>query len=184
MNTESGLSLGTNQGDRIANLIEAARQIEALPQTEIIARSKIYETAPVGVKPQYRHLAYLNAVLIVSTGLAIEELSAAIHEIEAGMGRVRTSDHFAPRTIDVDILYAGNRICGEEELILPHPRWAQRRFVVQPLCDVRPDLTLPGCRMCVKEILAGLEEPTSDVTVFPASWIEPGTSTVSGNLCP
>ncbi len=179
---ESGLSLGTNQGDRMANLMEAARLIESLPETQIIARSMIYETAPVGVKPQYRHLAYLNAVLIVSTALEVEELSSAIHDIESAMGRVRTRDRFAPRIIDIDILYVGDRVCGDEQLTLPHPRWAQRRFVVQPLCDVRPDLVLPGSRKTVNEILGGLQEPATDVRVFPSWWGgEPDASPHSGN---
>ncbi len=173
MKMEAGLSLGTNQGDRLANLRDAAARLAALPGTTITARSRIYMTAPVGVKPQYRHLAYLNGVLIIETGLCTDTLSSRIHAIEADMGRVRTDDRFAPRPIDIDILYAGTDIREDDDLTLPHPRWAERRFVVQPLADVRPGLTFPGDRLSVAAILASLPGPAADVVPVPGSWDEP-----------
>ena len=167
---EIGFSLGTNLGDRLANLRGAADRIQAFPDTTILARSRIYETAPVGVKPQYRDMAYLNAVLIISTGLPVEEVSLRIHAIEADMGRVRTGDRFAPRPIDIDILYAGNDIRNDDDLTLPHPRWADRRFVVQPLADVRPDLTFPGDRLSVARILSSMPGAADDVVPIADSW--------------
>jgi len=167
---EIGFSLGTNLGDRLANLREAAARLAALPGTTILARSRIYETAPVGVKPQYRDMAYLNAVLIISTGLPVEEVSLRIHAIETDMGRVRTDDRFAPRPIDIDILYAGGDIRDDDDLTLPHPRWAERRFVVQPLADVRPGLIVPGCRQTVARILATLPGTSSEVVPFADTW--------------
>jgi 2-amino-4-hydroxy-6-hydroxymethyldihydropteridine diphosphokinase len=167
---EIGFSLGTNLGDRLANLREAASRIAAFPGTTILARSRIYETAPVGVKPQYRDMAYLNAVLIIGTGLPVEEVSRRIHAIETDMGRVRTGDRFAPRPIDIDILSAGSDIRDDDDLTLPHPRWAERRFVVQPLADVRPDLTFPGDRLSVARILSSLPGSVDDVAPIADSW--------------
>jgi len=169
MMIEAGLSLGTNLGDRLGNLRAAATHIAALPHTTLIARSGIYETAPVGVRPEYRHLAYLNAVLIIATGLTPDALSGHIHAIETLMGRVRTTDRFAPRVIDIDILYAGDQILDDDALTLPHPRWSQRRFVMQPLADVRPDLILPRAGQSVASLLA--RHTGSDaVTPYPESW--------------
>jgi len=166
---EIALSLGTNMGDRLANLRGACARIEALPDTRVIARSRIYETAPVGVKPVYRDMAYLNAVLIIETELPVEAVSDRIHAIEADMGRVRGDDRFAPRPIDIDILYAGREIRDEDSLTLPHPRWAERRFVLQPLADVRPDMILPGHSQRVTDLLANLGGE-NDVVPFTADW--------------
>jgi 2-amino-4-hydroxy-6-hydroxymethyldihydropteridine diphosphokinase len=166
---EIALSLGTNLGDRLANLHEAAKRIATLPGTRIIARSRLYETAPVGVKPQYQDMAYLNAVLIIETELPVETISDWIHAIEAAMGRVRGDDRFAPRPIDIDILYAGREIRDSESLTLPHPRWAQRRFVLQPLADVRPGMILPGYAKPVSELLANLGGE-SDVVPYHTDW--------------
>ncbi len=166
---EIALSLGTNMGDRLANLREACARIEVLPDTRVVARSRIYETAPVGVKPQYQDMAYLNAVLVVETQLPVETVSDRIHAIEAEMGRVRGDDRFAPRPIDIDILYAGREIRDDDSLTLPHPRWADRRFVLQPLADVRPGMVLPGYTQRVIDLLANLGGE-SDVVPFTADW--------------
>ncbi len=166
---EIALSLGANLGDRLANLRVACERIDALPDTRVVARSRIYETVPVGVKPLYRDMAYLNAVLVIETQLPVESVSDRIHAIEADMGRVRGDDRFAPRPIDIDILYAGREIRDEPSLTLPHPRWAQRRFVLQPLADVRPDMILPGFSKRVSELLANLGGE-SDVKFLNAEW--------------
>lgn len=167
---EAGLSLGTNLGDRLANLRNAANRINAFPGMTILARSRIYESAPVGVKPQYLHLNYLNAVLIIATEMDVNSLSTRVHTIEADMGRVRTADRFAPRPIDIDILYAGDEIRNEDDLTLPHPRWAERRFVIQPLADVRPGFIFPGSNQTVEQILSSLPGPADEVTPVTDSW--------------
>lgn len=166
---EVALSLGTNMGDRMAHLRAACARIDALPETRVVARSRIYETAPVGVKPQYQDMAYLNAVLIIETELPVETVSDRIHAIEAAMGRVRGDDRFAPRPIDIDILYAGDEIRDAASLTLPHPRWAERRFVLQPLADVRPDMILPGYANPVRNLLAAMGDER-DVVPINAAW--------------
>jgi 2-amino-4-hydroxy-6-hydroxymethyldihydropteridine diphosphokinase len=156
---EIGLSLGSNLGDRLANLAEATRRILALPGVRRLAASPVYETDPVGVQPQYRHLAYLNAVLIVASDTPVETLAESLRGIEHDLGRRRGADRNAPRPIDIDILYAGQEQRATAALEIPHPRWAQRRFVVQPLADVRPGLVLPGSDRTIAQILAGLTDP-------------------------
>lgn len=167
---ECALSLGSNLGDRLATLREAARRIAALPDVRVIASAPVYETEPVGARPEYAHLTYLNTVLIVETAAGSEALAAACHAIEDALGRVRTEDRNAPRILDIDLLYAGGETRGGNALTLPHPRWAERRFVVQPLADVRPGLRLPGETHTVAEVLAALP-PEPAVTRVAETWL-------------
>ncbi|MEI6564760.1 MAG: 2-amino-4-hydroxy-6-hydroxymethyldihydropteridine diphosphokinase [bacterium] len=163
---EIGLGLGSNLDHRLAYLREAVTRIAALPGTQILAKAPIYETEPVDVKPEYAHLEYLNTVVIIESTMELTALSDAIHQIEADMGRVREEDRNAPRPIDIDILYAGTLQRADGILDLPHPRWAQRRFVLQPLADVRPNLRLPGEKRKIAEVLKTL--PASNITLFRA----------------
>lgn len=155
---EIGLSLGGNLGDRLAVLRDARSEIEALPGVVPVAASVLYETEPVGVREEYAAMAYLNAVLIVKNSLSLFEFAQACHGIEERLGRVRGADRYAPRTCDIDLIYAGEDRVECEGLALPHPRWHERRFVVQPLADVRPELVLPGQSRTVRDILASLPE--------------------------
>ncbi len=168
---EIGLSIGGNMGDRMAHLRMATLEISKIPGVTLLAASPIYETEPVGVKEEYRDMPYLNAVLIVQSTLPLNDFSAAIHTIEGKLGRVRMDDRFAPRTIDVDILYAGDTIRAEDDLTLPHPRWAERRFVLQPLSDVRPDLIIPGSDRTVSAHVAALPTGSEAVHKLPDSLV-------------
>lgn len=163
---EIGLSLGSNLDHRLDNLREAVRRIGLLPGTHVTAKAPIYETEPVDVKPEYRPLEYLNTVIIIESTMELSALSDAVHQIESDMGRVRTEDRNAPRPIDIDILYAGNIRRADGILDLPHPKWAHRRFVLQPLADVRPFLRLPGEPRPVSEVLKTL--PPAGVKLFRA----------------
>ena len=163
---EIGLGLGSNLDHRLDYLREAVHRIAALPETHVLAKAPIYETEPVDVKPEYKPLEYLNTVIIIESTMALPALSDAVHKIEADMGRVRTEDRNAPRPIDIDILYAGNVSQADGILDLPHPKWAHRRFVLQPLSDVRPFLRLPGEPRPVSEVLKGL--PPANVRLFRA----------------
>ena len=153
---EAGFSLGSNRGDLANNMREAKRRILDLPDVRFVAQSPLYETEPVGVAPEYAHLTFMNAVLLVDSQRNADEWLEALHGIEAEMGRRRGDDRNAPRLIDVDILYTGDACIDRGDLVVPHPRWAERRFVVQPLADVRPDLVLPGTGKRVRDILASL----------------------------
>ena len=166
---EVGLSLGSNLGDRLAHLAAARQRVLALPGVRLLAASPVYETEPVGVQPEYQRLAFFNAVLIVASADAPATWRAATAQIEAELGRVRAADRFAPRVIDLDILFVGREVLEAGGLIIPHPRWAQRRFVLQPLADVRPDLVLPGAAASVRELLARLS-PGEKVARFCETW--------------
>lgn len=166
--TEIGFSLGTNEGDRLAHLRAAAAAIGHIPGMEVLARSAVYETEPVGVPPEFAGQLYLNAVLIGRHAGSVAAIAAAIAEIEKNAGRVRTAERNAPRPIDIDVIYVGARVL-ESPLQIPHPRWASRRFVAQPLCDVRPDLVLPGQNRTVREVLLSLP-PAPGVVLLTREW--------------
>lgn len=166
---EIGLSLGSNLGDRLATLREAVTRIGRLPGVRLLAAAPVYETDPVDTRPEYAALRYLNTVIVIATPdtVNLRTLSDSLHAIETALGRMRSADRNAPRTIDIDVLYAGTITQAGGILDLPHPRWAQRRFVVQPLADIRPALQLPGEQQTVAMILASL--PTTGITRFSAA---------------
>ena len=153
---EAAVGLGSNLGDRLAYLREARDRIAALPGTVSVEMSPVYETEPVGVAEAYREMTYLNAVLLVRTTLGVEEWSRRLHALEDELFRVRTGERNAPRTIDIDLLTYGDVRRDRPDLRLPHPQCLTRRFVCQPLADLRPDYVVPGQSRTVAEILASL----------------------------
>jgi 2-amino-4-hydroxy-6-hydroxymethyldihydropteridine diphosphokinase len=146
------LAVGTNLGDRLGTLQGCVQAIDRLPDTDVVAISPVYETAPVGGPPQPD---YLNAVLIAQTGLRPLELIEAAHRIETDFGRVR-GERFGPRTLDIDIITYADEISGDPVLTLPHPRAHERAFVLAPWHDIEPQAELPG-RGPVGRLLAGLD---------------------------
>ncbi len=170
MTTEAGFCLGSNLGDRLALLRAARDRLAATPGATLLAQSPVYETDPVGVRPEHAHLKYLNAVVILAADLDARAWLRRAGAIEAELGRVRTEDRFAPRTMDIDLLYRGEDRFDGGGLTVPHPRWARRLFVVRPLADVRPDLRLPDDPRPVREHLAGLAVSPENVVLFAAAW--------------
>ncbi|MDA0577268.1 MAG: 2-amino-4-hydroxy-6-hydroxymethyldihydropteridine diphosphokinase [Verrucomicrobia bacterium] len=166
---EYGLSLGSNLGDRLAHLQEARLRLGALPGVGITASSAVYETEPVDVDPAHADQSFLNAVVVITTALAPEPMAEAMWRIETELGRVRTGERHAPRPVDIDMLYASQWVLRGDRLKVPHPRWQARRFVVQPLADVRPDLVVPGQVMPVSDVLLALP-PKPDVVLFTHTW--------------
>jgi 2-amino-4-hydroxy-6-hydroxymethyldihydropteridine diphosphokinase len=160
------LSIGTNLGDRLGTLQGCVHAIGGLPDTDVLARSPVYETAPVGGPAQPD---YLNAVLVIETGLAPRDLLAAAQRIEADFGRVR-AERFGPRTLDIDIISYDEEISDDPVLTLPHPRAHERAFVLAPWHDVDPGAVLPG-RGPVAGALAGLDQ--SGVRRQPGMVLEP-----------
>ena len=142
------LSLGSNLGDREANLYAA---LDRLKPARV---SPVYETEPVDYKAQ---AWFLNLVAEVETHLFPRQMLAQAQRIERDLGRVRTLPK-GPRTIDIDILLFGGAIVHTPELEIPHPRMAERRFVLQPLADLAPDLRHPVTHRSVREMLAGLAD--------------------------
>jgi len=155
---EIGLSIGCNIGDRAANLHAIRSALASAADIEIAAESPIYETDPVDVPDEHADKPFLNAVIIVESGVAPTELAARFRAIEERLGRPRTDVRNTPRPADIDIIYAGDQRIDTPRLTVPHPRWRQRRFVVQPLADIRPDLVLPGDTRTVAEILLTLPD--------------------------
>jgi 2-amino-4-hydroxy-6-hydroxymethyldihydropteridine diphosphokinase len=146
------LSVGSNLGDRLGTLQGCVQAIARLPDTDVLAISPVYETAPVGGPAQPD---YLNAVLVIRTGLLPGDLLQAAHHIEAAFGRVR-AERFGPRTLDIDVIDYAGRVSGDPALTLPHPRAHERAFVLAPWHDIDPGAELPG-RGTVTDLLAGLD---------------------------
>lgn len=166
---EIGFSLGSNLYNRKRLLMQAKNLLLSAPRTRYIDQSPIYETTPVDVKPEYQDMAYLNSVVIVESDLPLESWLSYIGKIEENLGRERTDDRNAPRPIDIDIIYAGDQIIDGGGLEVPHPRWAERRFVVQPLSDVRPAMILPETNKPVSMILRSLP-PDDGLSIFDERW--------------
>ena len=164
---EAGVSLGSNLGDRAENLRRAVGALAATPGVSLLARSAMYETEPVDVPAEFAGQEYINAVAVFSVSIGIDAWSARCHAVEDALGRVRTGYHH-PRTIDVDLLYCGTAVRDEPHLHLPHPQIASRRFVCQPLSELRPQLALPGLPP-VSELLAALP-PRPAVRRSPERW--------------
>jgi 2-amino-4-hydroxy-6-hydroxymethyldihydropteridine diphosphokinase len=147
-----GIALGSNLGDRTGHLREAVRQLQnCCPDLQIEGASPIYETAPVDCPEDAP--GFLNAVVVVATETPPLELLGVLREIEQAMGRPREHEHHAPRTVDLDLLFADQITLDHPDLILPHPRMTGRRFVLQPLADVQPHRLLPGQHLTVQELL-------------------------------
>jgi 2-amino-4-hydroxy-6-hydroxymethyldihydropteridine diphosphokinase len=146
------LSLGSNLGDREAHLLEALDRLEAAG-IHILRRSSIYETEPQDLPHQPW---FLNIVVEVETELFPRLLLARAQAIELGMGRRREVSK-GPRPIDIDILLFGNFIIGTRELEVPHPRMSERRFVLEPLTELAPDLRHPATGKTVREMLANVQ---------------------------
>jgi 2-amino-4-hydroxy-6-hydroxymethyldihydropteridine diphosphokinase len=166
---EVGLSLGSNLGDRLQNLREAKALIIALKGVSFAAQSPVYETEPVDVSPEDRDALFLNAALIVNVLICVPEMLAGFKRIEMELGRPAATRPNAPRPIDIDIIYAGDLRINQSGIIVPHPRWSARRFVVQPLSDVRPDTIVPGQNGTVAEILRGLADEHG-IKKFTEEW--------------
>jgi 2-amino-4-hydroxy-6-hydroxymethyldihydropteridine diphosphokinase len=166
---EIGFSLGSNMYNRKRLLMQAKNLLLSAPRTRFVTQSPIYETTPVDVQPQYAEMAYLNSVVIVESELPLESWLSYIGKIETNLGRVRSEDRNAPRPIDIDIIYADEQVVDSGGLEVPHPRWAERRFVVQPLCDVRPSLVIPDSRKPVSLILNTLP-PDEGLSVLNEVW--------------
>jgi len=149
------IGVGGNLGDRVAYLEGACAALEASEQIELLARSRTYETAPVGPPGQG---PYLNAVVCLETSLEPRALLERLQTIETAAGRVRGHVRNAPRTIDLDILLYGDWKLDEEGLSVPHPRMHERGFVLEPLAEVAPQLLHP----VLGETIAALAERVRD----------------------
>jgi 2-amino-4-hydroxy-6-hydroxymethyldihydropteridine diphosphokinase len=164
----AGIALGSNLGDRLDNLHRARQAVARLSGiTGPLLASRVYETEPIDSEPDAN--AFLNAVMEVEFQGHPLALLEGLQSIETQFGRPSKRPRNAPRPIDLDVLYVGNLVLSNEEIMIPHPRLHLRRFVLQPLAEIRPDLVLPGHEKAVANLLEELQE-TGDATLFAEQW--------------
>ncbi|MHB8776432.1 MAG: 2-amino-4-hydroxy-6-hydroxymethyldihydropteridine diphosphokinase [Anaerolineales bacterium] len=145
------LALGSNMGDRLANLQDAVSHLA--PQMNVKKKSPVYETPPWGFKDQ---AAFLNQVVMAETHLEPEKLLGHLKRLETTLGRVESFRN-GPRSIDIDILFFDDVILDSLPLMIPHPRLHQRAFVLLPLNDIAPDLIHPLLDKPVSELLLDVD---------------------------
>ena len=152
----AGIALGSNVGDRLAHLRAGCNQVAKLSaDPNSIKGSSIYETSPVDCPPGAP--LYLNAVMEIEFSKPAIVLLDSLLQIERSLGRPSKRPRNAPRTIDLDLLYLGNLTLNSPEIIIPHPRIAQRLFVLKPLAEIAPDLVLPGQDLSIRDLMTRLK---------------------------
>jgi len=153
------IGLGGNVGNADATLRSALEWLDALPGTRLLAASRMYRTAPVGGIEQ---ADFTNAVVRIETRLTADALLQALFTIERAYGRDRAREQrWGPRTLDLDLLLYGEEVIDVDGLSVPHPRIAERAFVLVPLAEIAPDALIPGHGR-VREVLAALESFTCE----------------------
>ncbi len=154
------IGIGSNLGDRAANIATAVAKMAELPQTEVVRISSIIETEPVGVacstnSRQAGQGKFLNGAAELETRLEPLELLAGLQEIERQLGRVR-KERWGERTIDLDMLMYDNEVIDEPGLQVPHPLMCEREFVLAPLAEIASNLVHPVASRTIRELLAAL----------------------------
>ncbi len=153
--SRAAIALGTNLGNRPLHLRAAIAGLRKIATPgEAVLLAPIYQTSPHHCPPGAPD--FLNTVVEISFSGTPHELLAKTRALEHQLGRVRNTTRNSPRIIDIDLLYHGDARCHDRELVLPHPRLDERRFVLQPLADICPQLVLPGHTLTIAEMLASL----------------------------
>ena len=149
------IGLGSNLGDRSGLLDEALVRLQRHPNIEVARQSRYHETLPVG-GPDAQP-AYLNAAAVLQTSLSPQALLAELQKTEADLGRQRI-EHWGPRTIDLDLLLYDDLTLADPDLVIPHPRMAWRRFVLEPAAEVAPEMLHPGTGWTIARLLEHLNQ--------------------------
>lgn len=153
------IALGSNVGDRELNLLRAVAEIAHMPTAKVTALSPFYDTEPVGMGAADN---FLNAVLRLESSQTAEELLKVLLRIESEAFQRQQSSRVAPRRMDLDILFYGNALIDRSpELVIPHPRLHERRFVLEPLADIAPEFMHPLLHKTVRTLLAELEDSST-----------------------
>ena len=156
MNLVAYIGFGANLGDRENAFHAANRALAALPGISVTARSRLYETEPVGLSDPGP--LFLNAVIEVKTDLSPTDVMDALRKIELDLGKAPDHQSDQSRAIDLDLLLYGNRTVQENGLTVPHPRMHTRAFVLVPLAELAPDMAVPLLDRSVRDLLLGLSE--------------------------
>lgn len=166
----AGIALGSNLGDRLGHLRIARDRLLDLHEGTAadFLVSPLFETEPVDCAPGTA--AFFNAVIELHSSLEPLDLLEAAQSIERDLGRASRRPKNAPRTIDVDLLYLGDRMLADDRLDLPHPRLLSRRFVLTPLAAIRPGLVLPGETRPIATCLRELDSPEPEPTLARSVW--------------
>ena len=152
------MGLGSNMGDRHKNLSIGCKLIDALPETDLVNLSSIYETPPLYNTEQ---ASFLNMVVEISSLFSPFELLIKIKNIESALGRDIENGHNLPRVLDIDILAYGSKEIMKNNLIIPHPGIFERKFVLQPWSDIAEDFILVGMNKSIKSLLRNTPDKSS-----------------------
>lgn len=164
----AGIALGSNLGNRLRHLQDARDLLQRIAEPGNLLQAPVYETEPVACPPDSPD--FYNTVVEIGYSGSAHDLLAVTQAIETRLGRVAVPERNAPRVIDVDILYFGDQRIDSGRLDLPHPRLTSRRFVLQPLADIRPDLVLPGDQISIAEHLRRLDAQEPPLVTVQAVW--------------
>jgi len=164
------LGVGSNKGETVGNCIVAERYISEIDGVVVLRHSSLYRTQPVGFEEQEW---FVNGIIEVRTTLRPHSLLNAVLGVEDTMGRVR-EEKWGPRIIDIDILLYGQAIIDEEDLIIPHPRFHTRRFVLVPLSEIAPHAVHPVFGISVRGLMDRAED-TNTVERLSGLWTAPET---------
>ncbi len=150
------IGLGSNLGDRRANILDALDRIRKLPGTRIVKEASLYESEPHGDAKTW----FVNGIVELDTELSADNLLKKLKAIEAAMGRKRVKGkRWGSRVIDLDILLYAGLVIRKKNLRVPHDRLAERRFVLLPLSELAPQLIHPVHQVTISDLLASLKDP-------------------------
>jgi 2-amino-4-hydroxy-6-hydroxymethyldihydropteridine diphosphokinase len=163
----AGIAIGSDLGDRLEHLKQARDFLRTLSDGGWLLAAPVYETPPVDCPPGTP--AFLNTVVEIESSLPPDELLRRLLQFEETHGRPNVHGRNTPRTVDLDVLYFGDLVMKERIITLPHPRLHERRFVLQPLADIRPELLVPGLGKTALQLLASLGD-AQPVRLFAKDW--------------
>lgn len=158
------LSIGSNQADPLLNVKTAVKKISEQDGVDLFGRGCFYKTEPVGEKDQEW---FVNTAVAVKTEMAPEELLDKIRSIEKAMGR-QVKKKWGPRVIDIDIIFFDAIKVKSKKLTIPHPRAVERRFTLQPIADINPDIVHPSYGKTVSQLLAALPKAGQEIRKLDA----------------